>query len=99
MKAYEATLTTKILNAKKAAGNLDNSVSAYSWLSYIGCLILAIVGIVTGGNWLFIGIALNAALITWIVGAFAYLQSAKLELAIAVAEVEAKARSLQSPSN
>lgn len=87
LKAYEADLAKRLSTAKQAAKNLDNSMSAYSWLSYIGCLILAIAGIVSGGNWLLIGTAVGIALITWIVGAFAYLHSTKLRLAAAVAEV------------
>lgn len=99
LKAYEATLARTITKAKKAAVTLDSSVAIYSVLSYVGAGVLAIVGMATGGNWLLIGSAASAALITWVVRSFANLQSAKLELAVAVAEVESKARSLQNPSN
>jgi hypothetical protein len=99
MRAHEATLTAKVAKAKKAAESLDSSVAIYAWLSYFGCIILVIAGMATGGNWLLIGSAASGALVTWVIRSFASLQSAKLELEIAVAEVEAKARSLASSEN
>jgi hypothetical protein len=99
MRAFESTLAEKVSKAKKAAESLDSSVAIYAWLSYAGCVILAIAGMVTGGNWLLIGSAASGALVTWVIRSFANLQAAKLELAAAVAEVEAKGRSIQNSDN
>lgn len=92
MISSEQVLKTKVSKAKEAADKFETATATYALFSYIGAGITAAVGIFSGWNWLLIGYAGTAALVTWFVQSFALMQNAKLELAAAVAEAESSHR-------
>lgn len=96
MKNKEEYLKSSILGAKGAAKKFDDVTSLYVFFSYAGCVIIAIVAIFLGWNWLLIGYAAAATLTTAVISGFAGLQSAKLRLSIAVAETESAVRLAQA---
>jgi len=89
----EYKVTSPVSKARSASDKFDTAIATYSWFSYIGAVIVALVGLFTGWNWLLIGYAGSAALITWFVQSFATMQNAKLALVVAVAETESARRS------
>jgi hypothetical protein len=89
-------VTAAVTKARSAADKFETAIATYAWFSYIGAVIVALVGLFTGWNWLLIGYAGSAALVTWFVQSFATMQNAKLELAVAVAETDSVRRSKAS---
>jgi hypothetical protein len=92
----EYRVTAAVTKARSAADKFDTATATYALISHIVAAIVALVGLFTGWNWLLIGYAASAALITWFVQSFAIMQNAKLELAVAVAETDSARRSKAS---
>jgi hypothetical protein len=92
----EYKVTSAVSKARSASDKFDTAIATYAWFSYIGVGIVALVGLFTGLNWLLIGYAGSAALVTWFVQSFATMQNAKLALSVAVAETDSARRSKAS---
>lgn len=88
----EQQLAGKIKKARSSADKFDSASKTNTWVSYLGAIGLVLVGVLSSWNWIIIGYAGNAALVIWFVSSFAKLQTAKMELAVAVAEAESAHR-------